>query len=568
VRRPRRHPRGPARGAGPCQPARGRSPGGRRPGGRAVGTRAVAYHRAHARTGASEWAGWRSGSSATRCCASARTRSRTSTVGWPRSPRTCSRPCVPRRGVGLAANQVGVLKRLFTWEVERSRTRRAGGVHGGAGREPAAADASEELQEGTRAACPSPGCSTPSSGRCGWRSPTRTSRGRPPRPARGPLRPDLAPRDGPPQRHPVRRPPRRPRRKAALKQMREYRLAAGLDDPEPARPGRVAARPEPALKEPPVRIAFLGTPEVAVPSLDALVAAEDIEVVVVLCNPDRPKGRSRTPVPPPVKVAAEQHGIRSGSRQAAGGPRRPSAPSTSTPAPWSAYGALLPRSTCSRPAGRASSTSTSRCCRGGGVPHRSSTPSVPVTTSPASPPSSSTRAWTPARCCAGSRCRSARRGRGRAAGAPGRGGCPGPGRVPAGAARRRGAGGATERGRDARAQDPPRRRRDWTWTDRRQSSRTWCAAPTRRPVPTRASVVLGSRSSGPGRSPTPTGRRRHRAGHRARHRSGGDPDRVRRGRAAPHRGPAGGQAPHGCRRLRERCPDRRGGAVRRPATPA
>jgi methionyl-tRNA formyltransferase len=58
-----------------------------------------------------------------------------------------------------------------------------------------------------------------------------------------------------------------------------------------------------------MRIAFLGTPEVAVPSLDALVAAEDIEVVVVLCNPDRPKGRSRTPVPPPVKVAAEQHGI-------------------------------------------------------------------------------------------------------------------------------------------------------------------------------------------------------------------------------------------------------------------
>ena len=58
-----------------------------------------------------------------------------------------------------------------------------------------------------------------------------------------------------------------------------------------------------------MRIAFLGTPEVAVPSLDALVAADDIEVVVVLCNPDRPKGRSRTPVPPPVKVAAEQHGI-------------------------------------------------------------------------------------------------------------------------------------------------------------------------------------------------------------------------------------------------------------------
>ena len=58
-----------------------------------------------------------------------------------------------------------------------------------------------------------------------------------------------------------------------------------------------------------MRIAFLGTPEVAVPSLNALVAAPDIEVAVVLCNPDRPKGRSRTPVPPPVKVAAEAHGL-------------------------------------------------------------------------------------------------------------------------------------------------------------------------------------------------------------------------------------------------------------------
>jgi methionyl-tRNA formyltransferase len=58
-----------------------------------------------------------------------------------------------------------------------------------------------------------------------------------------------------------------------------------------------------------VRIAFLGTPEVAVPALEALVADPDIEVAAVLCNPDRPKGRSRTPVPPPVKVAAEAHGL-------------------------------------------------------------------------------------------------------------------------------------------------------------------------------------------------------------------------------------------------------------------
>jgi methionyl-tRNA formyltransferase len=58
-----------------------------------------------------------------------------------------------------------------------------------------------------------------------------------------------------------------------------------------------------------VRIAFLGTPDVAVPALEALVAADDVEVVVVLTNPDRPKGRSKRPVPPPVKVAAEAAGI-------------------------------------------------------------------------------------------------------------------------------------------------------------------------------------------------------------------------------------------------------------------
>ncbi len=58
-----------------------------------------------------------------------------------------------------------------------------------------------------------------------------------------------------------------------------------------------------------MRIVFLGTPEAAVPSLEALVAADDIDVAAVITNPDRAKGRSRTPVPPPVKVAAEAAGV-------------------------------------------------------------------------------------------------------------------------------------------------------------------------------------------------------------------------------------------------------------------
>jgi methionyl-tRNA formyltransferase len=58
-----------------------------------------------------------------------------------------------------------------------------------------------------------------------------------------------------------------------------------------------------------VRVAFLGTPAVAVPALEALLAADDVEVIVVITNPDRPKGRSKRAVPPPVKVAAAAAGV-------------------------------------------------------------------------------------------------------------------------------------------------------------------------------------------------------------------------------------------------------------------
>ncbi len=58
-----------------------------------------------------------------------------------------------------------------------------------------------------------------------------------------------------------------------------------------------------------VRIAFLGTPQVAVAPLDALVADDRVEVAVVVTNPDRPRGRSSTPKPPPVKEAALAHGL-------------------------------------------------------------------------------------------------------------------------------------------------------------------------------------------------------------------------------------------------------------------
>jgi len=58
----------------------------------------------------------------------------------------------------------------------------------------------------------------------------------------------------------------------------------------------------------PWRIVFLGTPEFAVPHLAALAGSED-QVLLVITQPDRPKGRGRRPSPPPVKVLAEALGL-------------------------------------------------------------------------------------------------------------------------------------------------------------------------------------------------------------------------------------------------------------------
>ena len=52
-----------------------------------------------------------------------------------------------------------------------------------------------------------------------------------------------------------------------------------------------------------MRIVFMGTPSFAVPSLHALVDA-GYEVVAVVTQPDRPKGRKKVLTPPPVKEAA------------------------------------------------------------------------------------------------------------------------------------------------------------------------------------------------------------------------------------------------------------------------
>lgn len=57
-----------------------------------------------------------------------------------------------------------------------------------------------------------------------------------------------------------------------------------------------------------LRIAFAGTPEFAVPPLEALIQAR-YPVIGVLTQPDRPKGRGRSLAASPVKQAALRHGL-------------------------------------------------------------------------------------------------------------------------------------------------------------------------------------------------------------------------------------------------------------------
>jgi len=57
-----------------------------------------------------------------------------------------------------------------------------------------------------------------------------------------------------------------------------------------------------------MRIIFMGTPQFAVPCLEALVAAGH-EIPAVFCQPDKPQGRKMLLTAPPVKACALAHGI-------------------------------------------------------------------------------------------------------------------------------------------------------------------------------------------------------------------------------------------------------------------
>ena len=139
-------------------------------------------------------------------------------------------------GVGLAANQVGVLKRLFTWEVEREDT----DPLGGAVVNPTLVDASTDLQEGDEGCLSLPGL---------FYNVDR------------PLRVEVAYQDLGGEDHAVQLEGFLARvwlhemdhlngilfvdhlakhdRREALRRMREYRLEAGLDEPAAKAPGNL-----------------------------------------------------------------------------------------------------------------------------------------------------------------------------------------------------------------------------------------------------------------------------------------------------------------------------------------
>ncbi|GAA3194217.1 MULTISPECIES: methionyl-tRNA formyltransferase [Streptomyces] len=101
-----------------------------------------------------------------------------------------------------------------------------------------------------------------------------------------------------------------------------------------------------------MRLVFAGTPEVAVPALDALIASDQHEVVAVVTRPDAPAGRGRRLVASPVAERAEEAGIEVLKPAKPGDPEflarlREIAPDC---CPVVAYGALLPQSALDVPA--------------------------------------------------------------------------------------------------------------------------------------------------------------------------------------------------------------------------
>ncbi len=58
-----------------------------------------------------------------------------------------------------------------------------------------------------------------------------------------------------------------------------------------------------------IKIVFMGTPNIANEIFKSILENENLEVVGVVTQPDKPVGRKKKLTPPPVKVTALEHGL-------------------------------------------------------------------------------------------------------------------------------------------------------------------------------------------------------------------------------------------------------------------
>ena len=122
------------------------------------------------------------------------------------------------------------------------------------------------------------------------------------------------------------------------------------------------------------RVVFFGTPEFAVPSLQALLDGPD-EVVGVVCQPDRPAGRGQQLQAPPVKqLAAERAAVPVAQPVKLKTDELPTAAARlgAGSGVVAAYGRILPRADPRAAARSAASTCTPRCCPSTAARRRSS----------------------------------------------------------------------------------------------------------------------------------------------------------------------------------------------------
>ena len=193
-------------------------------------------------------------------------------------------------GIGLAAPQVGVMKRVFVMDCAGKDEPEQPMVL----LNPEILWASEELQTSEEGCLSIPevydDVTRPERVRVRWLGlDGEIARGRVRRPLGG-LRPA---RDRPPERPAVHRLPERG-------EAHDDHLA----DEEAEEGEGAGLSPAPA----PMRLVFMGTPDFSVPALDAL-AAGGHDIACVLSQPPRPGGRGQRPRPSPVQVRAEALGL-------------------------------------------------------------------------------------------------------------------------------------------------------------------------------------------------------------------------------------------------------------------